>query len=139
MTLHYSIDPSLSNHFLDEVKFMQVVLGLLSRAIQSVPSGGNVKVDAALHSVGGKTCFQIAIADDGFGLSEEDLSRLLEKFSLEREWRVNPTQLDLAAIERLVEMHQGSLFVENTWKKGSLVKATFPCLAPAEAKPLSIG
>ncbi len=126
VTLEYSIDPCLSNHFLDEVKFMQVVLGLLSRALQSVPSGGKVKVDAALQSVEGKTYFQIAISDDGFGLSEEDLDRLLEKFSLERERRVSPTHLDLGTIERLIEMHQGSLSIENTWRKGSLAKALFP-------------
>lgn len=126
ITLQYSIDPSLSDIHVDEVKFMQIVIGLLSRAIDYTPMGGRVEIKAELECIENKKFLKVAIQDNGFGLTEEDITRLLKKFDEKQMKTSFPMHLDLPTIEKLVKLHQGSISFENMWKKGTTVKIILP-------------
>lgn len=105
----------------NELCLKQVLVSLLFKAIQSTPRGGEVQAELALVSSEGKVCLLFTIRDNGFGLTEEDLSRFTKEGS-----RLSPLTLELSAIERLVELHGGHLNIETLWQEGNIFTVSFP-------------
>jgi PAS domain S-box-containing protein len=92
----------------DAPRLHQVVGNLLSNAIKYTPRGGRIEV--ALSADGAQ--LQLAVRDNGVGLSGEMLPQLFQLFSqLHRGLEVSSSGLGigLAVARRLVELHGGRL------------------------------
>jgi signal transduction histidine kinase len=92
----------------DADRMVQVVSNLVENALRVAPPGGTVRMRA--------TVGELAVADDGPGLAEDELPRAFERFYLySRYGRERPvgTGLGLAIVKELVEGMGGSVSVES--------------------------
>lgn len=110
----------------DERRLKQIVLNLLSNAVKFTPAGGSVVVSAImLHS--GELV--ISVADTGIGMRPEDVKLALEPFrqldgALNR--RYEGTGLGLPLVQRLVQLHGGTLSIKTAPGAGTTITLRFP-------------
>ncbi len=112
--------------YADELKLKQVLINLLSNAIDFTPTGGTIatKIDRSLD--GG---LAIQIADTGIGMAPEDIPKALAPFQqikndLNRGNR--GTGLGLSLTKSLTELHGGSLDIQSEIGVGTTVTVQFP-------------
>jgi signal transduction histidine kinase len=122
----------------DHVRIKQVVLNLLTNAVKFTGRGGSVRVFACRTHDGN---MQIAVADTGRGIRQEDIARAMAPFEqLETAYtRTHEgTGLGLPLAKALVELHGGNLDVTSALGVGTTVTITFPenrvLAAPSNAK-----
>ncbi len=104
----------------------QVIINLLSNAFKFTPSGGEISVRLANEEGGG--C-QIRIDDTGIGISNEDLSKVIEPF-VQVEGAFNRkyegTGLGLPLSKRMMELHGGNLEIDSKLGEGTSATIRFP-------------
>lgn len=111
---------------LDEEKFEQVLLNLLSNAIKFTPEEGRIVISAEKAESG----LQIWVADTGTGIPDEDKERIFDKFYQVEDAQSRTSQgtgLGLAICRKLVELHNGRIWVESELGKGSTFVIFVPC------------
>ena len=121
-----SLPEKLPTIWADQLRMKQILLNLLSNAVKFTPSGKRVSLRAELRTDGD---LAIEVADQGIGISEEDLERVLEPFtqadsSLSR--RHQGTGLGLPLTRALLEMHGGEMQLESAKGKGTVATITLP-------------
>ena len=108
----------------DERRVRQVIFNLLSNAVKFTPAGGTV--DVAVARIDGEV--RVSVSDNGPGIAKEDQVRIFEEFqqaTAGKEQREG-TGLGLALSKRLVELHDGRIWVESELGKGSMFVFTLP-------------
>jgi len=109
--------------YADPQLFKRVLSNLLLNAIQHTPSGG--KICISLHSTENASV-EVSIQDTGCGIAAEHLSKLFDRF-----YRVDParseegTGLGLAIVKSIMDLHNGSVVIDSTPNKGTIVKLYF--------------
>lgn len=113
----------------DEDRLRQILLNLLSNAINYTLDGGRVKLTIKLISGDDNSAasiendrVQIRIQDTGIGIPKKDLPRIFERFyrvDKARSRSSGGTGLGLSIVKHLVEMHHGSIRVESMVGVGS--------------------
>ncbi len=94
--------PELSG---DEEQLAQVVLNLAINAIQAMPEGGEVRLEAIESS--GR--IEIIVRDEGTGIAPEHLERIFDPFFTTKD---TGTGLGLSVAHQIVRQHGGSISVE---------------------------
>ncbi|MBN9554471.1 MAG: HAMP domain-containing histidine kinase [Alphaproteobacteria bacterium] len=110
----------------DERAFRQMLLNLLSNAVKFAPQGGRIGITCAASTGGG---LEIAVRDNGPGIPEEKLERVLEPFSqidnrFDRE--AGGTGLGLALVNGLARLHGGNVALANNPEGGLTATIYFP-------------
>jgi signal transduction histidine kinase len=97
----------------------QLLLNLLLNAADSLPAGGRagVSVEAAGESV------EVAVWDEGRGISHEDLERIFEPFFSTKD---EGTGLGLAVARRVARAHGSELHVESEPGEGTTFRFALP-------------
>ncbi|MBI2400586.1 MAG: MCP four helix bundle domain-containing protein [Deltaproteobacteria bacterium] len=117
----------------DKAKFKQVMLNLLSNAVKFNIHGGTISVDwETMEEPSGMSVERFIvfrISDTGIGIKGEDKGRLFKEFeqidsSITREY--GGTGLGLVLTKRLVELHNGSIWVESEPGRGSTFSVKLP-------------
>lgn len=117
----------------------KVFANLLGNAFKFTPSGGHVTLAAEIVANGAASMIDVAVSDDGPGISAEDLPHVFERFyRAERSvTRVQPgTGLGLALAADLVEQHGATLRVESIESHGSTFTVRLALLEPEEVAGL---
>jgi signal transduction histidine kinase len=109
----------------DEGRLLQVFDNLLGNAIKFSPHGGRIEV--SVEDGGDMVC--VSVSDDGIGIPKGQQERIFEMFyqvdgSARR--RFGGTGLGLAIAKRIVEAHQGEIWVESEPGRGSVFRFTVP-------------
>ena len=120
------IEPGLPPLFADERVLRQCILNLVSNAIKFTPSGGTVTV-SVLGEPGGWTAF--AVADNGIGIAEADIPRVLTPFSQADNAYVRKqegTGLGLPLVKSFAELHGGTFSITSALGVGTTVTVRFP-------------
>ena len=109
----------------DEVKITLVISNLVENAIKYNKEQGWVKVtlDADHQS------FTIVVADSGFGIPEESLDHIYERFyrvDKSRSREIGGTGLGLAITRSAVLMHKGSIRAESIEGEGTTFTVKIP-------------
>lgn len=114
--------------YADELRFKQIIVGLLSRAIRFSPKNETIHITASISEEEETVFLKIILQDFGYGLTEEEWQRVVAKYSSKDciSRCSDGTDLELSAIERLVLMHRGKCIVEQKWKRGTIVHLLFP-------------
>lgn len=99
----------------DEAKLRQVILNLLTNAVEATPEGGHIEVSVARDS----EHVTLAVEDEGPGLSTEAREHLFEPFFSTKE---HGTGLGLAISRAIVEAHGGELRFGSSKAGGARVE-----------------
>jgi signal transduction histidine kinase len=109
---------------LDCKRMRQILTNLISNAVKYSPSQTEVKVVARLIS----GHLEITIADQGFGMSEEQISQAFEKYQTidnPNSGKVDSFGLGLPIVKELVESQGGSIVLESRIGEGTKIKLRF--------------
>jgi signal transduction histidine kinase len=112
--------------FADERAMKQCLLNLLSNAIKFSHPGGTIAIEATVSRDGGSV---LSIADDGIGMTEEELRRALQPFGQAQASTTRThggTGLGLPITQGLVEAHGGVMTVASAPGEGTRVTITLP-------------
>ncbi len=112
-SLEIEIAPDTPLVLADERAFRQMLLNLLSNAVKFTQDGGHIVVACGGRPDGG---LAVSVRDDGPGIPEDKLARVLEPFSqidnrFDRE--AGGTGLGLALTDGLARLHGGRLVLES--------------------------
>ena len=129
-TLQVAIDPSMRPVVTDAMKLRQVLLNLLSNASKFTEQG-TIRMDVGPDPLNGAH-FLVRVADDGIGMTEEQMGRLFVAFSQAENTtsrRYGGTGLGLAISRRFCILLGGDLTVESDPGHGSAFTVRLPCNA----------
>ncbi len=120
------LDADLPDVRADRRRIQQVLLNLISNAVKFTPDGGTVKLSA--HADGDRGV-EIAIADSGIGIAQDQLESVLKPFgqvesALTRQY--DGTGLGLTLAKALVELHGGRLDIRSELNVGTQASFTLP-------------
>jgi len=112
----------------DEDRLRQILVNLLSNAINYTPEGGSINI---VISETKEENILISISDTGIGIPEKDLPRIFERF-----YRVDKarsrisggTGLGLSIVKHLVELHKGTITVSSTVGVGTKFTIELPSI-----------
>ncbi|MEN6313288.1 MAG: ATP-binding protein, partial [Clostridiaceae bacterium] len=102
----------------DHDKLLQILLNLLSNAMKHVSSAGIIRLSIQRH----KDYLQFSVADNGSGISAEDLPHVFERFYRvddSRNRREGGMGLGLAIAKGYAEAHNGRMWVESQESSGT--------------------
>jgi PAS domain S-box-containing protein len=124
------VDPHLPEVMADRDKLVQILTNLVSNALKYSESPSEVRIAAGKVD----STVQVAVNDQGIGLTEEEQSQLFSKFFRADRDEVRDaggTGLGLYIAKSLVEMQDGRLWVTSELGRGSTFSFSLP-VAPTE-------
>jgi two-component system OmpR family sensor kinase len=113
----------------DEAKLRQVVGNLVGNALRYTPEGSPIEVAVGVRTVEGEARSIIEVRDHGPGISDEDASKVFERFyraDTSRTRETGGSGLGLAIVAAIVGSHGGSVRVENTDGGGATLVVSLP-------------
>lgn len=134
--LHVSARPpeALKRVWADEDGFARVFMNLLSNAIKFTPRRGRVKIDISYKPRGRHLL--ISVADTGVGIAPDAMPKIFQEFYHEDKPEVGAiggTGLGLCIVKKIVEAHNGKIWIKSRPKKGTVVFFTVPVITDEEA------
>lgn len=130
--VRYSIPEMPAVADADANRLKQVFMNILDNALKYSRSPGKIFVKAEFVKLDGKDFVRIRIADQGCGISKEDLPHVKEKF-YKANMSVRGSGIGLAVTNEIVNLHGGSLEIDSKEGKGTLVTINLPVEnAPSE-------
>jgi len=107
----------------------QALMNLLKNAIAHTRAGGLIVVECVADA----TSARISVTDDGPGIPEADLGRVFDRFYRaqggRRDDATGGAGLGLAIVERLVELHGGTVSASNVEPHGARLTIELPRIA----------
>jgi PAS domain S-box-containing protein len=107
----------------DSNQIQQVLLNLITNAIDAMPQGGRLWIATRLLSDNGNV--EIQVTDSGCGMDENVQNQAFEAFFTTKE-RGKGTGLGLAICQRIVEEHEGKIKIQSQPKRGTTVLVHLP-------------
>jgi signal transduction histidine kinase len=108
---------------LDIEPFKQGLLNLMLNAVQAMPQGGTLTIQAEPHHANGSPAVMLSFIDTGVGMSPEVQQQIFKPFfSL----RPGGTGLGLPTLKKMVEAHGGTITVQSEPGKGSKFTILLP-------------
>ncbi len=117
-------DESRTMAVADPEKLSQVVLNLCLNAFQAMPEGGTLSLSCAREG----NYATLLIADNGSGISSENLAKVFDPFFTTKE---NGTGLGLAIVKKFVEHHSGFVNIKSSPGDGTSVQIFLPSAGAA--------
>lgn len=111
--------------YVDPDRIQQVILNLLSNAIEFTPPGGSITVTVGRD----KGHLRVAVSDTGIGIPAEDLPRIFDRFyrvDKARARTLGGTGLGLAIAREIIAAHGGQMGIESVEGQGTTVWFTVP-------------
>jgi PAS domain S-box-containing protein len=123
--LHVAIEAHLPKEnvpvYLDPMLIRLILTNLGRNAMQAVKDDGCVTFRLTWKLLSNR--IDIEVADNGAGISAENLAKLFSPFFTTKD---SGTGLGLAQVKKAVELHRGEIKVESEVSKGSSFKVTLP-------------
>ena len=104
--------------YADSQRIYQVMLNLISNAINYTKEKGTVEIDFDVH----EEEVEVSVKDNGRGIPKEDIGRIFERFyrvDKSRSKEKGGTGLGLAIVKHILELHKSEVKVTSVIKKGS--------------------
>jgi PAS domain S-box-containing protein len=132
--LDIQFSPEFEEIVVDQTRFRQILINLVSNAIKFSKQGGRVVVSS--DRVGND--IQYEVKDEGTGIRSEELPHLFKPFRATNRKEVNSQGigLGLAISKKLVELHGGSIWIESEYGKGTTVRFRIPLVIDATSERL---
>ncbi len=133
LEMDFKLDPDFGDIQADRSRLIQILYNLVSNAIKFTPEKGSVFVHC--KKSGSRAIF--SVKDTGIGISYEDQKKLFQPFTQidsSSSKQYCGTGLGLALVKKIVNLHQGDIWVESEPEKGSTFIFTIPLLRPSEPR-----
>ena len=130
----------------DPLRVSQILTNLISNAVKFTEEGHIQVSITRLDERDGRVCLEIAVADTGIGMTQEQSARLFSAFSQadgSTTRRYGGTGLGLTIVKRLAELMDGDVKVESEAGIGSTFRVTLwlgvtERQRPRQAMPVAI-
>jgi signal transduction histidine kinase len=119
VSLKMDLDLSVHELMLDGPRVHQVLLNLISNAVQASPEGEEVWVRTRTDN----GAVFVAVSDQGCGIKQEDRPKVFQPFFSTKD---AGTGLGLAISKKIVETHGGKLYFSPHCPKGTTFTVSFP-------------
>jgi PAS domain S-box-containing protein len=136
LELTINIESGFTTLEADRGRLIQILYNLISNAIKFTPNGG--KVSIYCKKSGNRAL--VSIIDTGIGISAEDKEKLFQPFTqldASATKQYSGTGLGLALVKKIVNLHQGDIWVESDPGKGSNFTFAVPLRKPLELRKAS--
>jgi CheY-like chemotaxis protein len=118
----------------DESQIMQVVNNLIINAVQAMPEGGTIRIDAFNSILDKNNRFSLPegiyvaldVKDAGPGINPELLSNIFDPFFTTKD---SGTGLGLSVAHSIITKHGGIIYVENSAEGGAVFSILIPAVA----------
>ncbi|OPY31680.1 MAG: sensory histidine kinase AtoS [Methanomassiliicoccales archaeon PtaU1.Bin124] len=129
----YSFEDGIPPILADPFQIGQVINNLVINAVQAMPEGGRVRIDASNFEVDQESnlpfeedCYvKISIIDQGVGIPSMNLTKIFDPFFTTKD---KGSGLGLSTVQSIVKNHRGYIDVDSTAGVGS----TFTLFLPSE-------
>ena len=124
--------------FADLRRLRQIVINLVTNAINYSQGTAKVIVEASLQETGG-IC--IKVSDQGKGIPADYLSEVVKPFTrldAANAHHSGGSGLGLALVDTLIKLHEGRLLIESEVGKGTTVSVNFPPERTYRPRPLLV-
>jgi len=127
--IHTHIHDDMPEMIADRVRFIQIMLNIMSNAVKFTDPGGRVDVSVECEQArAGIAYFTIKVTDTGIGMRKDDIDRAFQTFGqldsdLNRKYE--GTGLGLPLTKKLVELHNASIRIESVLRQGTTVTVRF--------------
>ena len=108
---------------IDVDQMMQVLINLLTNAVEAMPEGGQVRLETQRETNDGSATVVIRVIDDGPGISTDGVARVFEPFF---STKADGTGLGLCISAKIVERHGGRLELESSSLEGTIFAIRLP-------------
>jgi PAS domain S-box-containing protein len=110
----------------DRRRILQVLSNLIGNAVKFSPDGGVIAIRGGV----GEGFYEIAVADQGSGLTPEHAERVFDRYWRAPEAKHQGSGLGLYIAKAIVEAHGGRIWVESTPGQGAEFHFTLPVAEP---------
>jgi two-component system, NtrC family, sensor histidine kinase HydH len=133
VTLAVSIPRELPQVHVDPGHLQQVLINLLTNAIEATPAGGRVEVIGTRRADDGRSGVAIDVRDTGAGIPKDTLPRIFDPFFSTKTTR-DGAGLGLAVCRDLVRSNGSEIHVASTPGKGTTFTVWLPEARPEDRK-----
>ena len=124
-----NLESGLPKVYIDRNQIYQVLVNLITNAIQALSPGGRLTISTQAAADGRGV--EIEIRDTGKGISPEHLDHVFDPFFSTK--GVDGTGLGLSISYSTIKNHQGNIRVESEVGKGTVFTITLPAYTEREA------
>jgi PAS domain S-box-containing protein len=120
--------PQLPKIKVDKTQMHQVFLNLFLNAIQAMPNGGELKIEASpTHSISSdgfkKKFIKVVVSDSGRGIPPHIVQKIFDPFFTTKPKGIG---LGLSITYQIIKKHGGTIKVESQWEQGTSFIVNLP-------------
>ena len=122
-------DPNIDLVWMDAEKMKQVILNLLSNAVEITPERGRIKIATRNENEQGKPpMIRIEIKDNGSGIPQDIIDKIFDPYFTTKHKSImhSGTGLGLFIAHQNMQDHGGTIDVESKVKEGTTFTLTLP-------------
>lgn len=120
---HTNFEPDLPKISADPRTLEQVILNLITNALESMSEGGTISVNLGETTTNQGSMVELQIADTGRGIPEDVIERIFDPFFTTKK---AGTGLGLAISRRILTAHKGTISVESFTDAGTVFTICVP-------------
>ena len=124
-----NFDFSIGEVKMDSEKIKEIILNILSNAVDFTPEGGRIEISTAKESMNGsKESIRIEIKDNGIGIHQLMMNKIFDPYftTKHKSNMHNGTGLGLFIAHRNIQDHQGTIEVKSEVDKGTTFILNLP-------------
>ena len=125
----HQFDPNIGQVWMDSEKMKQVVLNILSNAVEFTPDGGEINIVTANYVKKGEPkSIRIDIRDNGPGIPTQMIDKIFDPYftTKHKSNMHNGTGLGLSIAHQNMQDHRGTIEAKSKPKEGTTFTLTFP-------------
>jgi PAS domain S-box-containing protein len=107
----------------DPIKMGEVVVNLISNALEAMPAGGELRICSTFAESEGAKCLKLSISDSGCGIPDEHIEFIYEPFFTTK---TRGTGLGLPICKKIVDAHNGRMNIKSKRNEGTTVEIMLP-------------
>ena len=123
ISVHVELEQEERELSVDITKITSVLVNLLSNAVEAMPNGGDIWIRSTFSESDGRSCWNLSISDNGYGIEEKHLERIHEPFFTTK---TRGTGLGIPVCDKIMDAHRGRLKIVSTLKEGTTARITLP-------------
>ena len=125
INLEFAFSPEFDEIVVDQTRFKQILINLVSNAIKFSDPGGTVRISSRREG----NDIQFEVLDHGIGIKAADVTHLFKPFKQAADGKGmnrNGIGLGLVITKKLIELHGGTIWIDSAWGEGSTVSFRIP-------------